>query len=111
MPSKSEFACKCGCGNNLITDDVVTLCSDIKNELGEAISINSGYRCKTHNAAVGGVSNSQHVKGNAADISCSNLPKLKKLCKRMWSANKVGGLGLYATFVHVDTGSHRTWSR
>lgn len=29
---------------------------------------NLGFRCITHNAAVGGVSNSQHLKGNAADI-------------------------------------------
>lgn len=32
------------------------------------IYINSGYRCKELNKAVGGVSNSYHLKGMAADI-------------------------------------------
>ena len=32
------------------------------------IRINSGYRCPELNEAVGGVKNSQHMKGEAADI-------------------------------------------
>ena len=32
------------------------------------LAINSGYRCKALNAAVGGVPTSQHVKGEAADV-------------------------------------------
>lgn len=36
------------------------------------IIINSGYRCPQLNTAIGGVSNSQHVLGMAADIKCNN---------------------------------------
>lgn len=109
MPTKSDFACKCGCGENLIKDEIVKLCNEIQNEVGGSLTINSGYRCKTHNSSVGGKSNSQHLLGNAADISCSNIPNLKKVCKRMQAASKIGGLGLYPTFVHIDIGSHRSW--
>lgn len=36
---------------------------------GKPIKVNSGYRCPELNKAVGGVSNSQHLTGEAADIS------------------------------------------
>ena len=36
---------------------------------GKPIKVNSGYRCPTLNRAVGGVSNSQHLTGEAADIT------------------------------------------
>lgn len=39
---------------------------------GKPIIITSGYRCAKLNAAVGGVANSWHLKGNAADIHVSN---------------------------------------
>lgn len=44
-------------------------------ERSGAIRVSSGYRCPLLNKAVGGVSNSQHVTGEAADIqgiACSN---------------------------------------
>lgn len=37
--------------------------------MGIPINISSGYRCTQLNKAVGGVSNSQHCTGEAADIS------------------------------------------
>ena len=111
MISKSDFACKCGCDKNLIKDEIVDLCKEIKKQIGMPLTINSGYRCATHNSNVGGTTNSQHLLGNAADITCSNITKLKEVCKSIWSSNKIGGLGLYTTFVHVDKGSHRSWSK
>jgi hypothetical protein len=36
--------------------------------MGHPIKIGSGYRCKELNKAVGGVSNSQHMTGQAADL-------------------------------------------
>lgn len=40
----------------------------LRQELGRPISISSGYRCPKLNDAVGGVSKSQHMYGQAADI-------------------------------------------
>lgn len=48
----------------------------IRNELHLPIIVNSAYRSKEVNEAVGGVSTSYHVKGLAADIRCSDMDKL-----------------------------------
>ena len=41
----------------------------LRNRYGKPIKISSGYRCKTLNKAIGGVSTSQHLKGEAVDIN------------------------------------------
>lgn len=41
----------------------------IRLEYKKPIIVNSGYRCKELNKAVGGVLNSQHLNGKAADIT------------------------------------------
>lgn len=46
---------------------------------GQPIKINSGYRCEQLNKLVGGVSNSWHLKGNAADIHISSAVEAKIL--------------------------------
>ena len=49
----------------------------IREKLGKSILINSGYRSPMLNKAVGGVANSQHLKGLAADIVCSDMESLE----------------------------------
>lgn len=65
-----------GFANNPSADEVECLrllCANVLDPLREAmgtpIYISSGYRCQALNKAVGGVTNSQHVKGQAADIN------------------------------------------
>lgn len=48
---------------------------------GKPISINSGYRCPELNKAVGGVGTSQHLRGEAADISTGNKMENRRLAK------------------------------
>jgi len=57
----------------------------IRDKYGHAITVTSGYRCPKLNAAVGGVKNSQHLLGEAADIKCTATPKayLFNLIKEM----------------------------
>lgn len=43
-----------------------------------AIIITSGYRCEKLNRAVGGVINSQHMRGEAADIHTSSMEQAKR---------------------------------
>ena len=57
------------------TQEVCALCALVANILqplreamGEPIKIGSGYRSPALNKAVGGVSNSQHMKGEAVDL-------------------------------------------
>ena len=57
------------------TQQVCNLCAlvhhvlqPLREAMGEAIGISSGFRSVALNAAVGGASNSQHLKGEAADL-------------------------------------------
>ena len=40
----------------------------LREAYGKPINVNSGYRCALLNRTVGGASNSQHIRGMAADI-------------------------------------------
>lgn len=65
------------------------------------ITINSGFRSISHNSAVGGESNSQHMYGIAADIVISG-----KTVAGMQSIAKTSGFsGIipYSSFLHVDS--------
>ena len=99
-----EFASKDGSDKVLIDDDLVALLEDIREAAGgKAITINSGYRSPEHNAAVGGVSNSQHVKGTAADIVVEDTDPLTVGQIAEYILGNRGGIGVYQTFTHVDT--------
>lgn len=47
-----------------------------RKELCRPITVTSGYRSPELNKEVGGVSNSQHLTGCAADLKCTNLVEL-----------------------------------
>lgn len=51
----------------------------LRRMLQTPITITSGYRCSALNKAVGGVSNSWHTKGNAADIRVKNEEEAKAI--------------------------------
>lgn len=53
--------------------------------LGSYIIVNSGYRCTKVNKLVGGVKNSQHMQGEAADIYCKPeyMEKLWNILKHL----------------------------
>lgn len=104
-----EFASKDGADKVLIDDDLVTLLEDIREAAGgKAITINSGYRSPEHNAAVGGVSNSQHVKGTAADIVVEDTDPLTVGQIAEYILGNRGGIGVYQTFTHVDTRANKS---
>ena len=50
-----------------------------RKEYGSYIYVNSGYRSPRLNAAVGGATHSQHLKGEAADITTKSAEKDKQL--------------------------------
>jgi len=64
--SRSEFACP-HCGEVEIDPLLVATLQRIRDKAGPVV-VTSGYRCPVHNEAVGGVNNSQHIYGRAADI-------------------------------------------
>lgn len=77
---RSEFKCKCGgkyCNGYPDEPDerMVRIADQLRKNLGVPITIVSGLRCKTWNAIQGGVSNSQHMYGEAADIYAKGVPQ------------------------------------
>ena len=55
------------------------LLDPVREAWGKPIRVNSGYRCPKLNKAVGGVSNSQHMKGEAADLNAGSVSLNKQL--------------------------------
>lgn len=73
--------------NNTPTDDIIDSLSDLvenvldpaREMLGRPVTVNSGYRCPELNKAVGGAPASQHVKGEAADLTTGDREENKRL--------------------------------
>lgn len=51
---------------------IINVLDPLRERYGKAISISSGYRCKKLNQSVGGVKNSHHMLGYAADITAGS---------------------------------------
>lgn len=117
--SRSEFACHDGCGFDLPVPELVARLQALRSLVGRPIYINSGCRCKKHNAAVGGVPDSQHLFGRAADVVLTQggmdsieLAYLLSMAKRP-DLFAHGGIGVYerAGFLHLDVrGYPARWS-
>ena len=59
--------------------ELATLLEKIRERWKKPIYVNSGYRCKELNKLVGGSPTSQHVKGQAADITTHSREGNKQL--------------------------------
>ena len=64
-------------------ENLKKLCNEIlqpiRDKFGKSIYVNSGYRNPKVNRLVGGSSSSQHIKGEAADITVGSKEGNKKL--------------------------------
>lgn len=103
-----EFACKDGSDKILIDTDLVALLQKIRNYFGKPITLNSAYRNSTYNKKIGGVSNSQHTKGTAADIVVKDIKPSEVARYVEYIMPSKGGIGLYSNFVHVDVRTKRS---
>ena len=99
-----EFQCKC-CrelpvdGMNPVLLEAL---DQLREEYGKPIYVSCGYRCPSHNAEVGGVSNSQHLLGNAADIYVDG--NYEDFYNLVLDSGLFDGVGSYpcSEFIHVD---------
>ncbi len=103
--------------------NLVYLCAYVLEPLrvamGEPIKIGSGFRCQALNKAVGGVSSSQHLKGQAADLCIDgDIRKGRKwfeyiknhlqFDQLIWETNpKTGSSWVHVSFVFPDFGKNR----
>lgn len=116
--TREEFRCQCNgkyCNGFPVEPEekMVRTVDEIRRRLGIPIGIvtsgGSGVRCPTHNAEVGGVYNSEHLYGRAADLHSSASPaKMKAVAEEVMG--NTGGIGLYDWGIHVDTGKYSRWN-
>ena len=76
----------------------------LREAYGRPIRVTSGYRCPQLNRLVGGSPNSQHMRGEAADIQpvVGNEADLPELARILIENGKSDQLILYPTFIHVS---------
>ena len=116
----AEFESKCG---RPMPDDVrqniqklANSLQVLRDHLKRPIQINSAYRSPEHNAKIGGVRNSQHVQGKAADIAVQGMTTRQvatEIEKLIASGQMLqGAIGIYPTFVHYDIRKNKVrWSK
>ena len=70
--AKYEFRCPCGnCSGypgGVTNAKLLTILEGLRSYYGKPVTITSGQRCASYNSRVGGVSNSAHKTGKAADF-------------------------------------------
>ena len=100
-----EFACSDGSDEIRIDPKLVDYLEKIRAHFGKPVRITSGYRSPAYNAKVGGVKNSYHMKGMAADIVIDGV-KSKEVAQYAETIG-CGGIGWYEArnFTHIDTRS------
>ena len=103
--------------------NLVYLCAyvlePLRKAMGEPIKIGSGFRCQQLNKAVGGVSNSQHLTGQAADLCIDgDIQKGRRwfnyikdhlpFDQLIWEHNpKTGSYWVHVSYVFPDFGKNR----
>ena len=97
----SEFACPC-CKRVMLHPRLLWKLIGLRKILERPVSITSGYRCFSYNRKVGGVANSYHLIGLAADIKVKDVNLIELLGK----AEEIdfSGIGFYEKkhFLHLD---------
>ena len=98
-----EFDCAGSgcCTETLIDDKLVQYLQKIRDHFGKPVYL-TGYRCAVHNAKTPNAApNSRHTKGMAADFHIDGVAPAE-IAKYAESIG-IKGIGLYDTFVHIDT--------
>jgi hypothetical protein len=88
---------------NNLTQLCRTLLQPIRDHYRHAVFVNSGYRCRQLNAAVGGVSRSRHMSGRAADITASDFISFAKCVAKLVDSRviKPAEIIFHDTYIHI----------
>lgn len=111
--TRDEFKCQCFkqpdgpyCDGFPVEpqEKMVRTVNEIRRRLGVPVTIvesgGSGVRCPRHNAAVGGVANSDHLTGNAADLHSEKSPEeMVRVAEEVMG--HTGQIGIYSWGIHV----------
>ena len=108
--SFSEVACRCGgkfssCPRIWQKRSAFRMMEGYRSKTGRSLTVVSGCRCPSRNAAIGGSPTSRHLKGLACDVEAKfSVPKVKS-----WRVATHIGYGSSSRKVkHIDKGSRAT---
>lgn len=103
--SLSELQCKCGCGQALMDKVFLAKLEDLRQGMGQPLTVTSGYRCPAHNLACSATgAHGPHTMGCAVDIAIAG-PDAHRL---LLLAMHIGftGIGISqrgsGRFIHLD---------
>lgn len=106
--SRSDTAQRLKIDNAPASEQIINLCAlvhhvlqPLRDHYGQPVKISSGYRCQALNKAVGGVTNSQHMRGQAADIKIQGVTPTH-IADYIANHLPYDQVILYPTFVHVS---------
>lgn len=108
---ESEKALELGIDNHIPSDKVrfairllvLNLLQPLRDYLGRPVILNSGYRCRKLNTVLKGSKNSQHMKGEAADIRCENALDVLFVAQNIIRHKlPFDQMVLYSTFIHLS---------
>lgn len=116
--NREEFDCRDG---TIVPDNLLPNIQELaynlqvlRDDIGEPIHVNSGYRTPAYNKKIGGAPDSQHKKAKAGDITAKSFTpkKLAARIEKLIKAGKMkqGGIGIYPGFTHYDVrGTKARW--
>lgn len=99
-PSEFDSPDEPGSGMKMSTK-LIDMLAIARKLAGIPFTINSGYRSKKHNVAVGGTSDSAHTKGLAVDIKTKNSVERYIILTALIDAGFTR-IGIGRTYIHVD---------
>ena len=117
----TDFTCRCGCKRANMESEFLEKLDATRELAGVPFIVISGFRCISHNQAVGSTS-TNHTRGLAADIACTSSRARIKIID---AAIKIGfkRIGIHKDFIHMDINDgpdacvpkrcgfhHRVWS-
>lgn len=100
---RHEFTCPC-CGEEDMEPAFLARLDEAREIAGVPFVITSGFRCRKYNAKVGGVEDSAHVWGVAADIAATSSSQRHHVLRGLLLAGfRRIGLNVERGFIHADT--------
>ncbi len=115
-PARGDYGLACKDANSSLFIHYASALAleELGRRFGTNPKINSAYRTPAYNASLSGAAkHSQHLHGRAFDIPYGSIGGSShgNLARFAATAVQCGfvGFGLYPTFIHIDTGSGRTW--
>jgi uncharacterized protein YcbK (DUF882 family) len=97
----AELECGCGCGFNAFDKGLLEKLDRIREYLGRPVTITSACRCASHNKAVGGVAESAHTRGLAADVAVPDDAFRYWFIAYAWVLG-IKRVGVGGNFIHID---------